>query len=1314
MHYDTTTDLSYKEFVSLQSEHCNELSLQPFSHINKNRCEYCTESQNKYDINAVNILSTQLYYSSTDTNYNVTLYEINTSNNNLPNFVFLPKFVLKIPFRKTSIEQGEIINVPDIISQSDDLYQLEVNNPKYSTVDNGIDSISSTETNKLNINIYSNISTFNFDLSNLITENKFDYLSLIDITFDATYVNQLNIYDGINITMNNIGDKYLRSLNNINIYINNNVFFHNGVSNNKLIKILSHKTVTHTQTITIFEDYDYDETTLYLDNSSYNSYDINKNINKLIIVVNSSASIDLGKVNKLHYLKDIILIITVSDIELTITGSLSQKCNIIIFNNNDDQSSFVKDDIENYPKFYERPTLLSKNPQNTLLEIPLPVQASLLIYKFEYNANVEPPIEPIFNLEYDKLPFFNQYNVEFNGTDTFLKNDKIDFTIEKISFWFYLQSNIQNNVLLSLYNDNDDNDKYLTVMISNFDLVIKTNFFPDDDIIIQSSPLIYNYWYYIENLFDFTDFAYNSYITEAEKLPTITLNIGNVQSESIRSNFSESIQSHCKIGNLKLYKNENENNFKKYLDFSESPVYQANFIQYKFNCNIEPEKNKYNENEFDELPTFTSARNIQSSKFFITFTAPNTLEANIDISCLSIWFKLNADITSSDAPLSILSLCNEQQVNKLDFKIDIIDSGTYTQYLNIDNYDINIELPTNKWFNLVLYKNYNNNYKFYVDNVEQSGVISAYNLIDCILLQFNSIQLETADLRLYNELLIDSNLLSGIYYDNEILKYNSLRYRFGDNSNIAENNNSSYKLSESLGNTLIYNEYYVSFKENGYLQLENSYNTKLLSISFCLNTINSNDTYHLISLSNVNNCNLEFFIHDFKLSSIQDSKITTIKDYIHKDKWYNLILEEQNKTKIYIDNYSNNSYDYSLNSLNYLRIGNISNIVNIANIDTIHSRLFSSTELTITGTLPSERNGHTMVVLNNKIYIFGGFGLKSDGQLGHLNDFYEIDIEQSTSTELNITGTLPTKRHQHTMVVLNDKIYIFGGYGINSVGVNSWLNDFYEIDIEQSTSTELTITITGTLPTKRHQHTMVVLNNKIYIFGGFSGINGVFSNFNNFYEIDIEQSTSTELTITGTLPSARNEHTMVVLNNKIYIFGGFGGTHLNNFYKIDIEQSTSTELNISGTLPTARKEHTMVVTMDNKIYIFGGYGRNSNGVFSYLNDSYKIEIDSDTVTSTELTISGTLPPKRSEHTMVVLDNKIYIFGGIFGASISRGNHLNDFHELTFTQITNYYQFNGKYDQFDGKIADLQLYNSEYLNTSIDTTGIYSNLLYYKP
>jgi len=1684
VHYDTTPDLSYNEFVSLQSEHCNELTLHPFLNITKNRCEYYTPSQNNYKINAVDILSTELYYSSTDSNYDVEIYKINSSTNN-------PELCIRIPFIQTSAKNDIDINIPATISNKPDYDLLPDTHP---TINDGINTISSSEINELNINIYSNID-LELDLSNLIIKDIFSYLSSINITFDSTYVvpNNLYIYNGINILMNTVSNKYLRSLNNITITIKNNVFFDNNDTLKKLIQISSNNRVTHIQTITILEDYNSKE--LYLhdhasftrdiitNNNNYNYKKINKIIYK--ISATTTTNIDLGNFSEFHYLKDIIVIIDDSAYTLTISGSLKQKCNIIIFSNiNDQESSSAL--IDDSPVFYSRPSLLKKQSPYLLppIALPLQVQATSLIYKFAYNPNVELPAESIFDLKYDdnNLPFFNQYNVDFNkNSDTFLKNDEINFTIKKISFWFYLLNNNPDNHLLSLYNDAEE--VYLTLMIdSTSKLVIKTNLVTvttATDITVESAPIINN-WYYIENLFNFlTELQQTEYTDNTKLLNKITLNLGNLQAaikEDINPSFN--FKSHCKIGYLKVYKKVSENNFRKYLDFSESPVYQENFIQYKFNGDIEPKKNEYIELPLPQFNLDSESDDYVVNNYFINFNTNISLPTTEIKSCLSIWFNINQSDVIDDNylliyknrdPLKslhfILSSSSSDEIINLDiftynvvykpieisgntwlgerrghtmvvlsnkiyifgglerisgvssylndfYEIDIEEStstqinddfNTETEilppkrsghtmvvmnnkiyifggldlnsdgvlsrfndfyeidvtlyprtskrinddfetetlpsgrnghtmvvlnnkiyifggyglnsdgvlsrfndfyeidvtlypptskrinddfeteilpserhghtmvvlnnkiyifggfginsvgvsgYLN-DFYEIDIEeststqinddfdteteiLPTArsghtmvvmnnkiyifggfglisvnpyqfgdlndfyeidvtlnppiskrinndnsdttlppkrsehtmvvlsnkiyifggdgltgylndfykieidvafpaqaqatislfprtdiKWFNLVLAKNNADKYDIYIDNVFGSTLF--YNTSNYYELEFNSnsdsvIQnVKTADLRLYNELLIDSNLLSGIYYDNEILKFNSIRYRFGDNN--AENNNSNYKLLESEGSEIIYDKYYVSFKENEYLELENSYNTKLLSISFCLNTINSKDTYHLISLSNVNNCNLEFFIHDFRLSSIQDSKITTIEDYIDKNKWYNLILEEQNTTKIYIDNYSNDSYDYSLDSLNYLRIGNISNIVNIANIDTIHSRLysvFSSTELTITGTLPSERNGHTMVVLNNKIYIFGGFGLKSDGQLGHLNDFYEIDIEQSTSTELNITGTLPTKRHQHTMVVLNDKIYIFGGYGINSVGVNSWLNDFYEIDIEQSTSTELTITITGTLPTKRHQHTMVVLNNKIYIFGGFSGINGVFSNFNDFYEIDIEQSTSTELTITGTLPSARNEHTMVVLNNKIYIFGGFGGTHLNNFYKIDIEQSTSTELNISGTLPTARKEHTMVVTMDNKIYIFGGYGRNSNGEFSYLNDFYKIEIDSDKVTSTELIILGTLPPKRSEHTMVVLDNKIYIFGGIFGASTSTGYHLNDFHELTFIPTTGYDQFNGKYDQFDGKIADLQLYNREYLNTSINRDGIYSNLLYYKP
>jgi N-acetylneuraminic acid mutarotase len=1720
-----TDDLSYKEFITLQSEQCNEINLQPFSNITKNRCEYYTASQNDYKINAVDILSTKLYYSSTDDNNTVTLSSIDTITN-------LPNFVLNISNIPTNIETDKTINVPvpDSINTGnteDDNAYISLKD-HHSNVNAGISAITTTEINTLYINIYSNISDFDFDLSNLIITNILTYLSVINIVFDATYVGTLNINNGIDILMNNVSNKYLRSLNNINITIKDNVFFDSNAGSNKLIQIRSNKRVSHIQTITILEDYK--TTEVYLDILNYHTIVAdNKKINKLTINIDTNTNsdnttkIDLTYFNNLHYLKDIIVIITDSSINLTIIGNLTQKCNIIIFSNINDASSslFITDDIADYPDpvFYQRPSLLERVLQEELLEIPIPliVAVTLLIYKFEYNANVESPVAPIFNLKYDgKIPFFNQYNVDFNGTDTFLKNNRLNFTIKRISFWFYLKSTTQNNFLLSLYNDNDD--KYLTVMISNLDLVIKTNFFVGDDIIIQSSPVIYN-WYYIENLFDHVPLIdYNQYKSLATDLGAITLNIGNLQASSgIKNNIdiseSPNFTSQCKIGYLKLYKEDilYENNFSKYLDFIESPVYQANFIQYKFKSSIKPEENKYNEFTLPKFITNSASDDYVVNNYFINFNSNISLPTpttEINVSCLSIWFMLkkvdefndnyllvykNTDpfkslvfrlkndtldqntrnlhigsinllhrpikisgtsppwppkrsghtmvtmndkiyifggndrdilegvvegavlddfyeitlnpptskqindnfdtdtdtetlptarsghtmvtmndkiyifggderqqfwvgregggfhlsetrnvfddfyeinlnphtstrindnfdtenslptarsghtmVTMNDkiyifggetsdsrtddfyeitlnphtstphtstrindnfnveivepAPSIVFTLptarnghtmvvLNDKiyifggetsdsrtddfyeitlnpptstRINdKFDtdtdtetlptarightmvtmnnkiyifggygvnsdglesylndfYEIDIANStsklinevnydatlllesfehtmvvlndkiyifGGYgiSSYFN-DFYEIEISTPFQatislllfattdiKWFNLVLTKNNADKYDIYIDNVFESTLFN--NTSNYYELEFNSNEIsviqnvKTADLRLYNELLIDSNLLSGIYYDNEILKCNSIRYRFGDNND--ENNNSYYKLLESASSEVIYNEYYVSFEKNGYLQLVNPYDTELLSISFYLNTINDNIIYHLISLSNIENSKLEFFIKDSKLSNIvyntgQDTDLTIdaqlIDTVISDSTWYNLMLEKSKvnpqNIKIYVDNASidpynpYNSYSFNLKSLH---IGNNNNVINF------RSKLINANFSAGSFSLPSKRIDHTMVTMNNKIYIFGGKILVIGGVAASIysDDFYEIDIDKSTSRRINVDFSvdysLPTGRYGHTMVTMNNKIYIFGGITYNA----SYSDDFYEIDIDKSTSRLINLDfISGSLPSSRVDHTMVTMDNKIYIFGGFGVTSSsyIYTYLDDFYEIDIENSISTRINDNfnseNSLPSSRRDHTMVTMHNKIYIFGGVTSStynYLDDFYEIDIENSTSRQINDNfnseNSLPSRSRDHIMVA-LNNKIYIFGGYGGQANQqeVFDVL-----YEIDITTSTSRQINNTnfyGSLPSPRYGHTMVALSNNIYIFGG----------RPNWDHSSTY--IDDFYEIKTKYDQFDGKIADLQLYNSDaYLNTSIDRNGIYSNLLYYKP
>jgi hypothetical protein len=136
------------------------------------------------------------------------------------------------------------------------------------------------------------------------------------------------------------------------------------------------------------------------------------------------------------------------------------------------------------------------------------------------------------------------------------------------------------------------------------------------------------------------------------------------------------------------------------------------------------------------------------------------------------------------------------------------------------------------------------------------------------------------------------------------------------------------------------------------------------------------------------------------------------------------------------------------------------------------------------------------------------------------------------------------------MVAINNELYIYGGYS---------KNDLYKIN---TTTCNVTTLIqngaTNTIPILVNI-SMVALNNDIYIYGGYE-TNGVSSGTDTFYKIDT--ITCNVMTIfqkgasTNEIP-ALYHHSMVELNNEIYIFGGMGITHYNNLWKITGPSSSS-------------------------------------------------------------------------------------------------------------------------------------------------------------
>tara|TARA_Y100000389_G_scaffold96242_1_gene92914 strand:+ start:196 stop:3282 length:3087 start_codon:yes stop_codon:yes gene_type:complete len=466
-------------------------------------------------------------------------------------------------------------------------------------------------------------------------------------------------------------------------------------------------------------------------------------------------------------------------------------------------------------------------------------------------------------------------------------------------------------------------------------------------------------------------------------------------------------------------------------------------------------------------------------------------------------------------------------------------------------------------------------------------------------------------------------------------------FKFNLNNVIDTSSCNLYPLTRKLNSSgnITYSSMSVDLNGSSYLSRDIDFDLKTLSFWFNLKYSNI-DNYLLATDNN----NFYIKVNSNELSIKVNTDIINITNAFIAENWYHLALT-YNESESEYDIYSNNSIltekiDNLITKPITLNIGKKSGV--FGNNGVIED---------INLTTITEREQHSMVAIGTNIYIFGGID-----RFSYLNDFYKIDTTNNTVTQITDDGFdgIITGRVYHSMVAIETDIYIYGGSNDDDN-----LNDFYKIDtITGNTATQ--INLSGNI-TKRYSHSMVAIGKNIYIFGGYN-----YQYLNDFYKIDTT-SISTDDTDTlsvnveelTTTISERSGHSMIAINNDIYIYGGYGrfenhayASFLNDFYKIDTTTCNVTEITATGSSITARNNHSMV-KIDNDIYIFGG----DNGV-SYLNDFYKINTITNIVT--QIALTGSNISERDSHSMVAIDGDIYIYGG----ENSTGNNLNDFYKIT--------------------------------------------------
>eukprot|EP01120_Amphizonella_sp_Union-15-10_P008423 TRINITY_DN3027_c0_g1_i1.p1 TRINITY_DN3027_c0_g1~~TRINITY_DN3027_c0_g1_i1.p1 ORF type:complete len:314 (-),score=47.79 TRINITY_DN3027_c0_g1_i1:37-978(-) len=202
----------------------------------------------------------------------------------------------------------------------------------------------------------------------------------------------------------------------------------------------------------------------------------------------------------------------------------------------------------------------------------------------------------------------------------------------------------------------------------------------------------------------------------------------------------------------------------------------------------------------------------------------------------------------------------------------------------------------------------------------------------------------------------------------------------------------------------------------------------------------------------------------------------------------------------------------------------------------------------VKGAVITPRSYHTssIVVDDEYIFIFGG-----DGVSQPIQNLHYVHLANWTWSRVDAYGDLPDPRKRHSMVYYDYKLWVFGGFCLRT---NQHLTDLNVYDIGKEEWT--TVKQKGPIPEKRAGHGAVVDDDKMYVWGGI-GPGGDDWNLLHYYNMDEGVWMKTKGKGTD-IPSKRCDHAMIGIGNKNFLlFGGLidpkEGTVSNECYLLDVK-----------------------------------------------------------------------------------------------------------------------------------------------------------------
>ncbi|ELU17837.1 hypothetical protein CAPTEDRAFT_221960 [Capitella teleta] len=230
--------------------------------------------------------------------------------------------------------------------------------------------------------------------------------------------------------------------------------------------------------------------------------------------------------------------------------------------------------------------------------------------------------------------------------------------------------------------------------------------------------------------------------------------------------------------------------------------------------------------------------------------------------------------------------------------------------------------------------------------------------------------------------------------------------------------------------------------------------------------------------------------------------------------------------------------------------------------------------------VPSSRSKHASCLHGNKIYVYGG-------KVGNFvsKELWTYNLNDGIWKQLCYHGAPPPSPQEHSMVAYKGTLFVFGAEFNFSQDAPLWMLDLNTLHWKRHT-----LVSEVTTPESRRGHSAVVCNSGMHIFGGYVDLKG---SSQELWTFDLENlmwhlTPASEGGAGDGGPGGRHDHSAVMYDGRMYIFGGMNGLQTKDeLWSWNFSSRKWTKIRCHRGGPPPMKGH-CACRLDDTMLVFGG------------------------------------------------------------------------------------------------------------------------------